>query len=338
MNNIKVSVIIPVYNSEKYLKQCLDSVVNQTLKDIEIIVINDGSTDNSLQIIQEYVSKYQNIKLINKQNEGCYKARNIGLETAVGEYIAFLDSDDYIKYDIYEKLYLQAKQTDADIVSSDYYILQGKKLNLVSFSSSAKMLKKANNELLNAENILLDAVIWNRIFKKQMLVEKNIKFHSDIYMADDAFFHIVTMLNAQKIVYIPDILYIYRVSRKGSITFSYNEKNFDCIKVAEKIMDYAVKNNMEHFMPQIVAFVLRLIILGYLRISRLYKKEYFEQMCNFVNNYSITSKTKIAFIKKPMWLYHCLGFKAIIHKNKIFLDVLIKTREFIKYIKNMGKI
>ena len=103
-------------------------------------------------------------------------------------------------------------------------------------------------------------------------------------------------------------------------------------------MNYAVKNNMEHFMPQIVAFVLRLIILGYLRISRLYKKEYFEQMCNFVNNYSITSKTKIAFIKKPMWLYHWFGFKAIIHKNKIFLDVLIKTREFIKYIKNMGKI
>ena len=94
MNNIKVSIIIPVYNSEKYLRQCLDSVINQTFKDIEIIVINDGSTDNSLQIIQEYVNKYSNIKLINKQNEGCYKARNIGLETATGEYIAFLDADD----------------------------------------------------------------------------------------------------------------------------------------------------------------------------------------------------------------------------------------------------
>ena len=333
MDNIKVSVIIPVYNSEKYLKQCLDSVVNQTLKNIEIIVVNDGSTDNSLQIIQEYVNKYSNVKLINKQNEGCYKARNIGLEVADGEYIAFLDSDDYIESNMYEKLYLKAKQTNADIVSSNYYISQDDKLKLVDFSSSVALLEKSNNKVIGAKNIILDAIIWSRIFKKQMLFEKNIKFHSDIYMADDAFFHIITMLNAEKIVYISDILYTYRISRKDSITSSYNERNFDCIKVAKKIMDYAITNNMEHFMPQVVAYVLRLNILGYNRIGRFYKKEYFEQMCKFVDDYSISSKTKIAFIKKALYLYHWFGFKAVIHKNKIFLDLLIKTRDFIKYIK-----
>ena len=333
MDNIKVSVIIPVYNSEKYLKQCLDSVVNQTLKNIEIIVVNDGSTDNSLQIIQEYVNKYSNVKLINKQNEGCYKARNIGLEVADGEYIAFLDSDDYIESNMYEKLYLKAKQTNADIVSSNYYISQDDKLKLVDFSSSVALLEKSNNKVIGAKNIILDAIIWSRIFKKQMLFEKNIKFHSDIYMADDAFFHIITMLNAEKIVYISDILYTYRISRKDSITSSYNERNFDCIKVAKRIMDYAITNNMEHFMPQIVAFVLRLNIVGYNRIGNSYKKQYFEQMCKFVDDYSISSKTKIAFIKKALYLYHWFGFKAVIHKNKMFLDLLIKTRDFIKYIK-----
>lgn len=333
MNSIKVSVIIPVYNVEKYLKQCLDSVVNQTLKDVEIIVINDSSTDNSLLIVQEYANKYKNIKLINKQNEGCYKARNVGLEAATGEYIAFLDSDDYVEPNIYEKLYLKAKETDADIVSSNYYILQDNKLKLVDFSSSTALLGKSNNSLVGAENILLDAIIWSRIFKRQMLVDKQIKFHSDIYMADDAFFHIVTMLNSKKIFYIPDVLYTYRVSRKDSITSSYNERNFDCIKVAKKIMDYAIANNMEHFMSQIVAFVLRLNILGYNRLSNSYKKEYFKQMCKFIDDYSISSKTKIVFIKKPLYLYNWFGFKAVIYKNRFFLDLLIKTRDFIKNIK-----
>ena len=335
MNNIKVSVIIPVYNSQQYLKQCLDNVVNQTLRDIEIIIVNDGSTDNSLLIIQEYANKYKNIKVINKQNEGCYKARNVGLETSTGEYISFLDSDDYIETTIYEKLYLKAKQTDADIVSSNYYILQDNKLKLVDFSSSAALLEKSNNSLAGAENILLDAIIWSRIFKRQMLVEKSIKFHSDIYMADDAFFHIVTMLNSKEIIYIPDVLYTYRISRKDSITSSYNERNFDCIKVAKKIMDYAIANNMEHFMPQIVAFVLRLNIVGYNRVGKTYKKQYFEQMCKFVEDYCITSKTNIAFIKKPLYLYHWFGFKAVIYKNKFFLDLLIKVREIMLNLKKI---
>lgn len=331
MNNIKVSVIIPVYNSEKYLKQCLDSVVNQTLKDIEIIVVNDGSTDNSLKIIQEYSNKYKNIKVINKQNEGCYKARNVGLENAKGEYVAFCDSDDYIKHNMYEKLYLKANDTNADIVSSNYYILENNNLKVVDFSSSIKVLEKTNNKLVGAENILLDAVIWSRIFKRQMLIDKGIMFHSDIHTADDAFFHALTMLNANKIIYIPDVLYTYRISRNGSITTNlHNEFNFDCIKVSQRILEYAIQNKIEHFMPQIVAFVLRLNVLGYLRINKCYKEEYFKKMCKFIDDYSINSKTKIAFVKNR---YNRLCFKTVIYKNQFFLDLVIKTRNFIKYFK-----
>ncbi len=333
MNNIKVSVIIPVYNSEKYLKQCLDSVVCQTLKDIEIIVINDGSTDTSLQIIQEYANKHKNIKTVNKQNEGCYKARNVGLELAVGEYVAFLDSDDYVENSIYEILYLKAKETDADIVSCGYRISYNNKSKPVSLSYSIKHLEKTNNKLIGAENILLDAVLWSRIFKRQLLVEKEIKFHPDIYMADDAFFHLITMLNAEKTVYIPDTLYTYRISRGGSVTTSYNERNFDCIKVAEKIMDYVKQENKEHFMPQIVAFVLRLIVLGYNRLGTYYKKQYFEKMCKFLDDYSINLNTKIS---PAVNLYNKLCFMAVINKNKQFLDLVIKTRKVIKWF--LGKI
>ena len=326
----KVSIIIPVYNVEKYLRECLDSVINQTLKDIEIIIVNDGSTDNSIEIIQDYSNNCKNIKVINKQNEGCYKARNVGLETAKGEYIAFLDSDDYIEFNMYEKLYSKAKETDADIVSSNYSILENNKIKIVDFSSSIELLKKTNNKLVGAENILLDAVIWSRIFKRQMLIDKGIMFHSDIHTADDAFFHALTMLNANKIIYIPDVLYTYRISRNGSITTNlHNEFNFDCIKVSERIFNYVITNNKEHFLPQIVAFVLRLNVLGYLRINKSHKKEYFEKICKFIDDYSINSKTKIAFVKNR---YNRLCFKAVIYKNKILLDLLIKIRGFIKQL------
>lgn len=106
----KVSVIIPVYNVEKYLRECLDSVINQTLSDIEIICVNDGSTDNSLAILEEYAQKDTRIKIISKRNEGAGKARQAAIKKASGEYLAFLDGDDYYKSDFVEKMYASAKK------------------------------------------------------------------------------------------------------------------------------------------------------------------------------------------------------------------------------------
>lgn len=114
---IKVSVVIPVYNADKYLNQCVDSVVNQTLKDIEIILVNDASTDNSLNICNEYKKKDDRIKIVDKPvNQGLAAARNSGMEVCNGEYVVFLDSDDWVELDAYEKMYNAAKSNDSDIV------------------------------------------------------------------------------------------------------------------------------------------------------------------------------------------------------------------------------
>ena len=110
----KVSVIVPVYNVEKYIEKCLESLVNQTLKDIEIIIVNDGSKDKSEKIINKFLSKYKNIVYVEKQNGGLSDARNYGMKYAKGEYIAFLDSDDYVDTTIYEKMYNKAKEENAD--------------------------------------------------------------------------------------------------------------------------------------------------------------------------------------------------------------------------------
>ena len=126
----KVSVIIPVYNVEKYLSECLDSVVNQTLKDIEIICVNDGSPDGSAAILEEYAQKDNRIKVITQENRGLSEARNSGLKIASGEYIAFLDSDDYIDLKFFEQLYKRGIESNSDVVvCENIYRFSGNKQN-----------------------------------------------------------------------------------------------------------------------------------------------------------------------------------------------------------------
>ena len=129
MNKIKVSVIVPIYNTEKFLRKCIESIVNQTLQEIEIILINDGSTDNSHNICLEYTEKYpEKIRYINNKNIGCSATRNLGIELANGEYIAFVDSDDYIEKEMYEEMYTKTLKEKSDIVICGFnYIFSDKK-------------------------------------------------------------------------------------------------------------------------------------------------------------------------------------------------------------------
>ena len=123
----KVSIIVPTYNVEQYLVECMESIVNQTLQDIEIICVDDGSTDNSGKILDDYAQKDNRIKVIHKQNEGYGKAMNIGLDTATGEYIGIVEPDDYVALDMYESLYKIAKENDVDFVKADYQSFIGEK-------------------------------------------------------------------------------------------------------------------------------------------------------------------------------------------------------------------
>ena len=124
----KVSIVIPIYNVEQYLRECLESVVNQTLKEIEIICVNDGSTDSSPEILKEYAEKDNRIKVISKPNSGYGHTMNVGIDAAIGEYIGIVESDDYVKLDMYETLYNIAKKNDLDVVRADFerFVGEGK--------------------------------------------------------------------------------------------------------------------------------------------------------------------------------------------------------------------
>lgn len=180
-SKIKVSVLVPIYNVEKYLQQCLESLLRQTLKEIEIICINDGSTDTSLSIIQRYKSKDERIVLLNKKNSGYGDSMNKGLSLAKGEYIAILESDDFAEQDLLGKLYSLAKENSLDVIKGNYrlYWSDGKTKN-----------NKWNREILEANIIgsvvnpkdhteicLIPPSIWSGLYKRSFLMSNKIQFH-----------------------------------------------------------------------------------------------------------------------------------------------------------------
>jgi len=203
----KVSVIIPVYNVEKYLRECLDSVINQTLKDIEIICVNDGSTDNSLPILKEYAQKDERIKVIDKKNEGVSVARNVGLECANGIYILFLDADDYFESTLIEQSYDYSVKMNSDICIFG--------ANEIDFNNTKKAMWY-NSLLVNSSNVslfqmmMLQTFCWNKMYKLSFLKKYNIKFPNNIKTAEDGIFCILGFINDPKYALLNVSLYNYR--------------------------------------------------------------------------------------------------------------------------------
>lgn len=173
----KISVVVPVYNVEKYLKECIDSIINQTLEDIEIICVNDGSTDSSLEILNDYAKKDSRIIVINKSNSGYGHTMNMGLNAATGEYAGIIESDDFADKNMFEDLYKLAKEYDADIVKGDWYNYWSKnkfarKNNRIS---SAKTLKLTNSKQ-DKSLLRINPSVWSAIYKKEFLNKYNIRF------------------------------------------------------------------------------------------------------------------------------------------------------------------
>ncbi len=216
----KVSIIIPVYNTEQYLRQCLDSVINQTFQDIEIIVVNDSSTDNSVSIIKEYQQKDNRIVLINVSNNGgLSKSRNIGIKEAKSKYIAFVDSDDWIRKDYVEFLFNNIEKLECDVFAGCYSLYNDKTSQYKIRQYSFLTTKSKNNKSL----IVIPSINcspWCKIYNREFLLKNNLFFK--LKGREDCLFLYELVMNKVKIIYINEPIYFYRVNRKQSITsFSY---------------------------------------------------------------------------------------------------------------------
>ncbi|WP_206425633.1 glycosyltransferase family 2 protein [Romboutsia sp. Marseille-P6047] len=192
----KVSVIIPIYNVEKYLNRCIDSVINQSLKDIEIILVNDGSPDNCPKICDEYANKDSRIKVIHKSNGGLSSARNAGMKIATGDYIGFVDSDDYIEINMYEQMYKVAYENNVDFVMSDYYKVynDSKKEVTLDIDSSLYLKEDIYNKiypsLIMKENIDYGPLlaVWHCLYKTSFIKENDLYFDEQVKYSEDNLF------------------------------------------------------------------------------------------------------------------------------------------------------
>ena len=240
----KISIIIPVYNVEKYLSTCLDSVINQTYQNLEIILVNDGSTDACPKICEVYATKDNRIKVIHKQNGGLSDARNVGLKQTTGNLVSFVDSDDVLALDFYQKLINVLIKNNADIAECGFLKFENEsKLN------EAKIDRHQNVEIYETEKALalllegsLSIVVWNKIYKKKLL--EGIEFPVN-KINEDEYWTYKIIAKAKKIVKIHDELYFYRQQPTSIMGSSYSIKRLDGLKAHEERLAYLKENYPE---------------------------------------------------------------------------------------------
>ena len=235
----KVSVIVPVYNVEKYLEKCLESIIKQTYENLEIIIVDDGSTDNSLHICRKWDKRDPRITIIHKENEGLGFARNTGLQHASGDYILFIDSDDFISNNMVEKLYDNLKNAEADTVYcglnryfSDEHIIQyppkcGKQIYLQDEVIDKVLLEMIGTIPNEKEDMNMEVSVWHSLYSMDIIRKYNVLFPSErVFMSEDISFHIDYLRYAKKVSFITDCLYFYRLN-ENSLSKKYDANRFD---------------------------------------------------------------------------------------------------------------
>lgn len=322
----KVSILIPIYNVEKYLRQCLDSVINQTLKDIEIICINDGSTDSSLEIIQEYADKDDRITIIDKKNSGYGASMNMGLEAATGEYIGIIESDDFAKETMFEDLYTLAEIFDCEVVKSDYYSFvtetqRTEKANLISAKHAHKVLDAKDYP----ELVRLKPTIWSAIYKSEFLKKHNIKFlETPGASYQDTSFSFKTTVLAERLYLTTEAYVSYRqdnenssVNSKGKVFMVCNEFE-EITNFLDKNRDLKLIFNSDKLIKEFNTYRWNLE-----RIDPSFWNEFIEEFAKKFKNYHRNGELDKKFYKK--------------HSERTINSLLNDLNKFQNYVKTYIK-
>lgn len=306
----KLSIIVPVYNVEKYLPKCLESLIKQTLKDIEIICVNDGSMDNSLAILKEFASRDSRIRIIDNQHQGVAKTRNTGIEQSTGEYIGFVDSDDYIDIDFFEKLYNSATKSNSDIAIASilkhknffniYNAKYTKEEIAITIQDKIKLCEDKKHFFFYA---------WNKIYHSGFIKENNIKF-SEGQIYEDVMFAIKALYYSNKIISVYGTKYHY-IEHENSLTKykdKTGEKEQDLVKAYSELQEFCNSKNIE--IPERLNYYTK-ENFGF--ILNLYKGKY-QSKIQLFNIFTIAT---ISNYSETRNLITILGFKIKIAKREI---------------------
>lgn len=310
-----ISVIIPVYNLENYISECLESILNQTFNEYEIIVIDDGSVDRSKDIIEKYIENDERIKYFYQKNKGLSAARNNGLQKANGEYIIFLDGDDFwIKSNFLEELIkiINIENPDCIFFKSIKFYKKLDEINKNNFDYSL-INGKSPKEIFRMLNLFKQpiACAWNKCLRREVLIKNNINFIEGI-TAEDIDWNIQLFLKLNKIVGLNQIVHAYRQQRVGAITKQFNKKR--ALDIFRSIKLWA--NSENNLKEEINAFLSFHYVAMLLQIDILKDKKLLEEIkkYDYLFNYTVDNRIKIIGV-----IYHIFGIKITSKLlNKLF--------------------
>lgn len=267
-----ISVVVPIYNVENFLCECIESIINQTYKKLEIILVNDGSTDKSLQICKKYALKDSRIQIVNKNNGGLSSARNAGLKVAKGKYVTFIDSDDYVNIQFIEILYNACVETNCEIAMCSYIQTSGQH----NFYES---IKKAGNKILSYREALTPnnskwdtniVVAWGKLYKIELW--KDISYPVGKFYEDAATTY--KLIYATKnIVYIDNMLYYYRIRNGSIMNRKYSLKEWDCFEITYERYLFYLKNNENELAQYTILHYLGDILYHYDKCEEMINKK-----------------------------------------------------------------
>ncbi|MCK5201509.1 MAG: glycosyltransferase [Spirochaetales bacterium] len=298
--NINISIILPVYNTGPYLKKCIDSVLNQTLENIEIIIINDASTDNSLSIIKEYVKNDSRIKVVSLSENtpgGAGIPSNIGIEQAKGEYIGFVDSDDWLEPDMFETLYKNAVEHDSDYTFCDFQLFNEKTGKITT--PNDKLHWESLNTSDKSSLLKLSPVPWRKLYKRSFLMDNNLRFPEGDFFYEDTPFHFMVTLKAKSISFVDRPLYYHRVSRAEQTMNGKGRKFFAFIQHIKTIYQYLEKEDyIQKYPDDFLIFIINNFYWIWDRLNRVEREEFFFELNTFLKVVAAESIEK--FIKEAV--------------------------------------
>lgn len=301
MKTPKISIIIPVYNVEKYLEECLESIITQTLSDIEILCINDGSIDNSPTILNKFAQKDNRVIIINKENGGYASAINTGIEIAKGDFLQIVESDDYCDSKMCEAMYSKISQTDADLITADFYFLNGNKTKICKFLRDEDAEIEEYSIQTHPYIISKQAYPWKSLYRTSFIKENNIRMLQDGNGAyEDQPWNATILSLANKMLYINKPFYYYRLDANGSSTNNGSIRMINYIKRKAQTKDILEQNGV--FTQEIKEYYSDSAVGGCLfffkRISFEFKEEYYNKMKNFLKDIADSTLTYKYFSKK----------------------------------------
>ena len=320
------SIVVPVYNVESYIRECIESVLNQTYPDFELILVNDGSTDQSPTICEEYAAKDSRVKVIHKENGGLSDARNVGTAQAIGEYIIYIDSDDYIQIPTFLEQLRQTSEAKPDIIVYKFikYFEESKSFSSRHYSMSGfencNDLADQISFLVQSDGFYCSA--WSKAIRLDLLKEHNINFEKGLLGEDQEWYYHI-LLKAKSMAAIDSEFLVYR-QRPNSITSSWKMKNLtDCIYVIEKWKQTIAKEELpEKYRTALFHSLAKLycnLLIGYVNFQNSEKKIHLSRiqaMCNLLH-YHLNPRTAVFYR-----VYRLLGFKGML----LCLNILCKVR------------